>query len=243
MKIFKIILFVLLLLFITSSLVFVFIRYQSERKLSAADQEDAELAKILLNRVKDLKDVNKPVGVWDKDGNLLDVTNATVIDGSGKTTEVTKYEFFKDKYGNDVQVKLRKENEKTKGGKIIEGWVIDKPFSMITKFYAGKIKEIRTNSIVFIIDSESVFEEFEVHIYKLNDVKDYEKIFNFDEYDLKNNKGFMVPPDCIEIGFKNMVDISDFKKYLNKRISIQESISNVYKNSPQTAVLSFKEYY
>ena len=53
----------------------------------------------------------------------------------------------------------------------------------------------------------------------------------------------MIPPDCIEIGFKNMSDISDFKKYLNKKITVQESITNVYQNSPQTSVLSFKEYY
>jgi hypothetical protein len=114
---------------------------------------------------------------------------------------------------------------------------------MLTKYYSGTIKEIRINSIVFIVDSESEFEEFEVHIYKLKDVKDYEKIFNFNNYDLKNSKGFMVPPDCVEIGFKNMLDISDFNKYLNKRISIQESITSVYKNSPKTTVLSFKEYY
>ncbi|MHB1377869.1 MAG: hypothetical protein ACYCXB_10725 [Candidatus Humimicrobiaceae bacterium] len=243
MRIVKIFLFILLFLVITASLAFVFIRYQEEKKLSVVDQGDAKLAKILLSRVKNIKDVNEPVGVWDKDGNLLNVTDVTTINSKGEATEVTKYEVFKDIDGNDVEVKLRKEIEKTKEGNTIEGWVIDKPFAMLTKFYSGEIKEIRINSIVFLVDSESEFEEFNVHNYKLKDVKDYEKIFDFDDYDLKNSRGFMIPPDYIEIGFKNMLDISDFKKYLNKKISIQESITNVYKNSPQTTVLSFKEYY
>ncbi|MHB1347728.1 MAG: hypothetical protein ACYCXK_09580 [Candidatus Humimicrobiaceae bacterium] len=243
MRIAKIILLTLVFFIITASVAFVLIKYQEERKLIAVDREDAEVAKILLSRVKDLKDVNEPVGVWDVEGNLLDVTDATLINDMGEITKVTKYEIFKDKYGNDVQVKLRRELEKTKEGNSIGGWVIDKPYKMLTKFYSGKIKEIKLNSIVFDVDSESQFEDFGVHIFQLKDVKDYKKIFNFNDYDLKKSKGFMIPPDCIEIGFKNMVDINDFMKYLNRKISVQESITLLFENSYESTTLSFKEYY
>jgi len=243
MKTFKIILIILLFTVITASLAFIFVRYQEDLKLSAADPEDAALAKILLSRVKDMKDRNEPAGFWDKNGNLLDVTDATTINSKGEVNKVTKYEVFKDIYGNDVEVKLRKEIEKTIEGNTIEGWVIDRPFSMLTKFYSGEIKEIRTNSIVFIVDAESEFVEFNMHDYKLIDAKSYEKVFDFGNYDLRNSRGFMIPPDCIEIGFKNMSVISDFNKYLNKKISAQESITTSYKNSPQNTMLSFKEYY
>jgi hypothetical protein len=243
MKIFKIILFVLLLLFITSSVVFVFIRYQSERKLSAADEEDAKLAKILFSRVKDIKDVNEPVWTMDEFGNLLDVTNAVTIESNGQATEVTKYEIFKDKFGENVNVKLKKQIEKTKDGKIIESWGFDRPYKMRTRCFLGEIKEIRRNSIVFLVESESGFEEFEIQVYCMENVRDYEKIFDFDEYDLKNDNGFLIPPDSISIGFKRMLTIDDFKKYLNKKVSAQESIVSFFKNSPEAIVLAFKEYY
>jgi len=243
MRIVKIFLFILLFLVITASLAFVFIRYQEERKLSAVDQEDAELAKILLSRVKDLKDVNEPVWIMDEFGNLLDVTDATAIESNGKATEVTKYEIFKDKYGDDVKVKLKKQIEKTIDGKTIENWIIDEPYEMHTRYFSGEIKEIRGSSIVFLVESESDFQEFKIHRHYLINVNDYKKIFNFNEYDLKNSKGFFIPPDSVDIGFKKMISMDDFKKYLNKKISVQESITTFYKNSPQTTVLSFKEYY
>jgi len=243
MKKIKIFLFVLLFLAITFLLTFVFIRYQDLRKQTAADNKDAAMAKELLSRVKDLKDINDPVGVWDENGNLLDVTDATVIDVSGKTTEVTKFEILKDKYGNDLKVKLKKQIEKTKDGKTIESWGFDRPYEMHTRYYSGEIKEIRENSIVFLVESESEFEEFEVHHHYLKDVRDYEKIFNFDDYDLKNDKGFFIPPDSIQIGFREMISIDDFKEYLNKKISVQESITMLYKNSLESLTLAFKEYY
>ncbi|MHB1254414.1 MAG: hypothetical protein ACYCZ1_09670, partial [Candidatus Humimicrobiaceae bacterium] len=143
------------------------------------------MAKILLSRVKDLKDVNEPVGIMDEFGNLLEVTDATTINSNGEVTEVTKYEVFKDKYGNDVQVKLKKQIEKTKDDKILESWIIDEPYEMHTRYFAGEIREIRENSIVFLVESESDFQEFKVHEHYLINVKDYEKIFNFDKYDLK----------------------------------------------------------
>ncbi|MHB8278008.1 MAG: hypothetical protein ACYDIA_10205 [Candidatus Humimicrobiaceae bacterium] len=243
MRIVKIFLFILLFLVITVSLAFVFIRYQELRKYSTIDSKDAAIAKELLSRVKDLKDINEPVGIMDEFGNLLDVTDATTIESNGKVTEVTKYEIFKDKYGNDVKVKLKKQIEKTKDDKTIESWIIDEPYEMHTRYFSGEIKEIRGNSIVFLVESESDFQEFEVHHHYLKDVKDYEKIFNFDEYDLKNGKGFFIPPDGIDIGFKKMISIDDFKKYLNKKISVQESITTFYKNSPESTTLAFKEYY
>jgi hypothetical protein len=243
MKIVKKILLTLLFLAVTASIAFVLIRYQEEIKLIAADKEDSEIAKILLNRVKDLKDVNEPVGIWDEFGNMLDITDATTLDSNGAVTKVTKFENVKDKYGNDAKVKLTKQIEKTKDGKIIEGWVADEPYEMHTRYYCGEIKEIRENSIVFLVESESDFEEFEVHHHYLKDVKDYEKIFNFDDYDLKNDKGFFIPPDSVQIGFKEMVSISAFKKYLNKKISVQESITTLFKNSPESITIAFKEYY
>lgn len=243
MRIVKIFLFILLFLVITISLAFVFIRYQELRKYSTIDSKDAAIAKELLSRVKDLKDINEPVGIMDEFGNLLDVTDATTIESNGKVTEVTKYEIFKDKYGDDVKVKLKKQIEKTKDDKTIESWIIDEPYEMHTRYFSGEIKEIRGNSIVFLVESESDFQEFEVHHHYLQDVRDYEKIFNFDDYDLKNDKGFFIPPDGIDIGFKKMISMDDFKKYLNKKISVQESITTFYKNSPESTTLAFKEYY
>lgn len=243
MRIVKIFLFILLFLVITVSLAFVFIRYQELRKYSTIDSKDAAIAKELLSRVKDLKDINEPVGIWDENGNLLDVTDVTAINSNGEVTEVTKYEVFKDKYGNDVKVKLKKQIEKTADGKTLECWGFDRPYKMLTRYYSGEIKEIRENSIVFLVESESDFEEFEVHHHYLKDVKDYEKIFDFGDYDLKNDKGFMIPPDSIQIGFREMVTINDFKKYLNKKISVQESITTLYKNSPESTTIAFKEYY
>jgi ribosome maturation factor RimP len=224
-------------------LLFAFVKYQEEKKLIEPDSKDAAIAKELLSRVKDLKDVNEPVGIWDENGNFLDVTDATVVDEDGNITKVTKYETFKDKYGNDVQVKLKKQIEKTKDGKIIESWGFDRPYRMLTKYYSGEIKEIRENSIVFLVESESDFEEFEVHHHYLKDVKDYEKIFDFNNYDLKNDKGFMIPPDEIIIGFKKMVNIKDFERYLNKKINIQESITTFFKDSPESITIAFSEYY
>lgn len=243
MRIVKIFLFILLFLVITVSLAFVFIRYQELRKYSTIDSKDAAIAKELLSRVKDLKDINEPVGIMDEFGNLLDITDATTIESNGKVTEVTKYEIFKDKYGDDVKVKLKKQIEKTKDDKTIESWIINEPYEMHTRYFSGKIKEIRKNSVVFMVESESDFQEFEVHEHYLINVKDYEKIFNFDEYDLKNGKGFFIPPDGIDIGFKKMISTDDFKKYLNKKISVQESITTFYKNSPESTTLAFKEYY
>ncbi|MCX6383383.1 MAG: hypothetical protein NTV16_02705 [Actinobacteria bacterium] len=243
MRIVKIFLFILLFLVITVSLAFVFIRYQELRKYSTIDSKDAAIAKELLSRVKDLKDINEPVGIMDEFGNLLDITDATTIESNGKVTEVTKYEIFKDKYGDDVKVKLKKQIEKTKDDKTIESWIINEPYEMHTRYFSGEIKEIRKNSVVFMVESESDFQEFEVHEHYLINVKDYEKIFNFDEYDLKNGKGFFIPPDGIDIGFKKMISTDDFKKYLNKKISVQESITIFYKNSPESTTLAFKEYY
>lgn len=243
MRIVKIFLFILLFLVITVSLAFVFIRYQELRKYSTIDSKDAAIAKELLSRVKDLKDINEPVGIMDEFGNLLDVTDATTIESNGKVTEVTKYEIFKDKYGDDVKVKLKKQIEKTKDDKTIESWIIDEPYEMHTRYFSGEIKEIRGNSIVFLVESESDFQEFEVHVYHMENVRDYEKIFNFDDYDLKNDKGFFIPPDSVQIGFNEMVSISDFKKYLNKKISVQESITTLFKNSPESTTIAFKEYY
>ena len=243
MRIVKIFLFILLFLVITVSLAFVFIRYQELRKYSTIDSKDAAIAKELLSRVKDLKDINEPVGIWDENGNFLDVTDATTINSNGEVTEVTKYEVFKDKYGNDVQVKLKKQIEKTADGKILESWGFGRPYEMHTRYFSGEIKEIRGNYIVFLVESESDFQEFEVHVYHMENVRDYEKIFNFDDYDLKKDKGFLIPPDSISIGFKKMVAINDFKKYLNKKISVQESIITFFKNSPETTALAFKEYY
>ena len=243
MRIVKIFLFILLFLAITASLAFVFIRYQEDRKLSEVDHEDAEMAKILLSRVKDIKDVNEPVWTMDEFGNLLDITDATSIGSNGQTTEVTKYEIFKDKYGEEVKVKLKKQFEKTINDQTIESWGFDRPYEMHTRYFSGKIKEIRENSIVFLVESESEFKEFEVYIYYMENVRDYEKIFNFDEYDLKNDKSFLIPPDSISIGFKKMTSIDDFKKYLNKKISAQESIITFFKNSPETIAIAFKEYY
>jgi len=243
MRAIKIFLFSILFIVIVILLLFAFVKYQEEKKLIEPDSKDAAIAKELLSRVKDLKDVNEPVGIWDENGNFLDVTDATVVDEDGNITKVTKYETFKDKYGNDVQVKLKKQIEKTKDGKIIESWGFDRPYRMLTKYYSGEIKEIRENSIVFLVESESDFEEFEVHHHYLKDVKDYEKIFDFNNYDLKNDKGFMIPPDSIQIGFREMVTIDDFKKYLKKKISVQESITTLYKNSPESITIAFKEYY
>jgi hypothetical protein len=243
MKTIKIILFIILFIAITASLAFIFIKYQKERKLTEPDSRDAAIAKELFGRVKDLKDINDPVGIWDEKGELLNVTDATTIDSDGNVTKATKYETLKDKFGNDVQVKLKKEIEKTKDGKTIEGWVIYKPYKMQTKYYSGEIKEIKKNSIVFLVESESDFEEFEVHHHYLKNVKDYEKIFDFNNYDLKNDKGFMIPPDSIQIGFKEVNSINEFKKYLNKKISVQESITILYKNSLKSATLAFKEFY
>ncbi|MCE5329295.1 hypothetical protein LLG07_03050 [bacterium] len=243
MKKIKIFLFILLFLGSTSLLAFVFIRYQELRKQTAADSKDAAMAKELLSRVKNLKDVNEPVGIWDEYGNLLDVTDATAIDSSGEVTEVTKFEVFKDKYGNDVKVKLKKQIEITKDGKTLEIWGFDKPYEMHTRYYCGEIKEIRENSIVFLVDSESDFEEFDAHVYHMKNIRDYEKIFDFNDYDLKNDKGFMIPPDSIQIGFRKMVAIKDFEKYFNKKIIVQESVITFFKNSPKTTTLAFKEYY
>ncbi|MHB1336478.1 MAG: hypothetical protein ACYCXQ_11080 [Candidatus Humimicrobiaceae bacterium] len=243
MRIVKIFLFILLFLVITVSLAFVFIRYQELRKYSTIDSKDAAIAKELLSRVKDLKDINEPVGIWDENGNFLNVADATTINSNGEVTEVTKYEVFKDKYGNDVQVKLKKQIEKTADGKILESWGFGRPYEMYTRYFSGEIKEIRGNSIVFMVESESDFEEFEVHHHYLKDVKDYEKIFDFGDYDIKNDKGFMIPPDSIQIGFKEMVTINEFKKYLNKKISVQESITTLYKNSQESTTIAFKEYY
>ena len=243
MRAIKIFLFSILFLVVVALLLFAFVKYQEEKKLIEPDSKDAAIAKELLSRVKDLKDVNEPVGIWDENGNFLDVTDATIIDDNGNITKVTKYETFKDKYGNDVQVKLKKQIEKTADGKTIESWGFDKPYRMLTRYYSGEIKEIRENSIVFLVESESDFEEFEVHHHYLKDVKDYEKVFDFNNYDLKNDKGFMIPPDSIQIGFREMVTINDFKKYLNKKISVQESITTLYKNSPESITIAFKEYY
>jgi len=243
MKTLKIILIILLFIVITASLAFVFVRYQEDLKLSAADPEDAALAKILLSRVKDIKDRSEPAWSMDEFGNMLDITDATTVESDGKSVKVTKYQIFKDKYGDDIKVKLKKQIQITKDGKTIEGWCFDKPYEMHTRFFSGEIKELRENSLVFLVESESEFEEFETHYYYMENVRDYEKIFNFDEYDLKNDKGFLIPPDTIGIGFTKMVDIKDFKKYLNKKISAQESIITFYKNSPETTALAFKEYY
>jgi hypothetical protein len=243
MRIIKIFLFILLFIVIATSFAFIFIRYQEVRKLSIVDEEDAKLAKILFSRVKDIKDINKPVWTMDEFGNLLDITDAITIESNGQTTEVTKYEIFKDKFGEDVNVKLKKQIENTANGKTIESWGFDRPYEMHTRYFSGVIKEIRENSIVFLVESESDIEEFEIQIYHMKNVRDYEKIFDFNVYDLKNDKGFLIPPDSISIGFKKMETIDDFKKYLNKKISAQESIVSFFKNSPESVVLAFKEYY
>lgn len=243
MKKFKIILFILLFLTISTSLILLFVKYQELISKSAPDSKDSAMAKELLNRVKEIKDINEPAGIWDEYGNLLDVTDVTTLGGNKEITKVTKFEIFKDKYGNDVKVKLKKQIEKTKDGKYLESWGFERPYEMRTKYYCGKIKEIRENSIVFLVESESDFEEFEVHNHYLKNVNDYEKIFDFSCYDLKNDKGFMIPPDSIQIGFKEMTSINEFRKYLNKKINVQESITIIYKNSPESITLAFKEFY
>jgi hypothetical protein len=243
MKTIKTILLIILFMAIAVSLVFIFIRYQEEIKLVEPDSKDAAIARELLKRLKNMKDVNEPVGIWNEKGEFLDITDATTINSKGEVTEVTKFEVFKDKYGNDVQVKLKKQIEKTKDGKTIESWSFGKPYRMQTKYYSGEIKEIKENSIVFLVRSESEFEEFEVHHYYLNDVRDYEKIFDFSSYDLKNDKGFMIPPDIIQIGFSEMISINDFKKYFDRKIIVQESIIAFFKNSPETSIVAFREYY
>jgi len=244
MRIVKISLFILLFLVITGALAFVFIRYKEEIKHNNVDKEDAEVARILLSRVKDLKDVTDPVGVMDEFGNIIDVTDATIIDESnGSITKVTKYEIYKDQNGVDVKVKLKKQIENSENGEVLVSWIIAEPYEMHTRYFVGKIKEIRVNSLVFLVEAESNFQKFKIHEHYLANVKDYEKIFNFDKYDLKNSKGFFIPPDSIDIGFKRMINMDDFKKYLNKKISVQESITSFYKNSPESTTLSFKESY
>jgi hypothetical protein len=243
MKKVKKILIVLLFAAITAALAFALIKYQEERKASLPDEKDAEVAQILYSRAKDLKNLDEPVGIWDANGNLINVYDAKGAGPDGSITKVTKFADFEDIYGNKVKVRMRKEIEKNEDGKTTEGWVIDRPFKMMTRYFSGKIKEIKINSIVFTVESESEFEEFDTYIFKLKRVAKYEKIFDFSKYDLKNDKGFMIPHDCIEVGFKNMASMSDFKKYLDKKITVQESIINVYENSPEYKVLSFKEYY
>ncbi|MEI7616255.1 MAG: hypothetical protein WCJ54_06030, partial [Actinomycetota bacterium] len=125
MKTLKIILIILLFIVITASLAFVFVRYQEDLKLSAADPEDAALAKILLSRVKDIKDRSEPAWSMDEFGNMLDITDATTVESDGKSVKVTKYQIFKDKYGDDIKVKLKKQIQITKDGKTIEGWCFD----------------------------------------------------------------------------------------------------------------------
>jgi len=73
MKTLRIFLLILLFIAITASFAFVFVRYQDERKLSAADPEESMMAIILLSKVKDIKDRNESNGFWYKDGNFSDL--------------------------------------------------------------------------------------------------------------------------------------------------------------------------
>jgi hypothetical protein len=223
-------------------LLFAFVKYQEEKKLIEPDRKDAAIAKELLSRVKDLKDVNEPLGILNENGELLDVAYATTIDNNGNVTDVTKYETLKDKYGNDVEVKLKKQIEKTKDGKIIEGWIIDKPYEMLTKYYSGEIKKIEKNSIYFIVQAESKIQKFQEHGHIMENVKDYLKVFDLNQYDLNSDKGPYIPSDNITIGFKSLLNINDLNIFLNKKINIQESTIIIYKNSPESKLLAFTEY-
>ncbi|HHT79445.1 MAG TPA: hypothetical protein GXZ93_06625 [Actinobacteria bacterium] len=238
-KLSAIIIIILFVLSGTSFFVFKFISPINEEKNS----NEKELTSELLGRIGSQKNFSDPLGIFDENGEELNRTDLTIIKSDGDITNVTRYEILQDVNGNDVKVKLKKQLIKEKNGKEYECWSIDEQVQGRIKYYLGKLKEVDEKEINFIVKKESV--EMDLYTDKLvyEEVEDYEKIINLDEFRNNTYVYKFIPPNDIYIGFEIMKSVDDFKSYFNKKIYLQETILTYYENSPCSKQIFFSEYF
>jgi hypothetical protein len=242
MKKFKLSIIIISVLFILiSSVVLVFVFNNPSEKKEMSDER--KLTMELLGRISSQEDFSDPLGVFNENGEELMETDLTILGKEGGITNVTKYEMLKDVNGKDVKVKLKKQLTTEKNGEKYEGWIIDERVQGTIKYYLGKIKEISEKKIIFVVEKESKEMDFYTDKLVYEEVKDYEKTINLDEFKNNECEHMFIPPNDIYIGFKIMNSIDDFKDYFNKKIYLQETLLTYYKNSPSSKQIFFSEYF
>ncbi len=229
---------VIVLLFLAGLFVLLFKQNSSLKEKEYSEEKKLTLE--LLGRIPDQNSFSEPLGIFNENGEEITKTDITK-DFSDEI--VTKYETLKDINGDNVQVKLKKQRITEKNGQSYEAWIIEEPVQGKIRYYLGEIKSISEKEIKFMVEKES--EEMDLYTEKLvyEDIDDYEKIIKLDEFTGKESNAAFIPPDEIYIGFKIMSSADDFKKYLNKKIYLQETTLTYYKNSPYSKTLFFREYF
>jgi hypothetical protein len=102
--------------------------------------------------------------------------------------EELKYETWQDEDGNEFVVEMRKITVFDEEGNEAEMWEDTAENTIIySNEYFGRIEKIEDNKIYFMVDKENEFKEIVPGQWKLTveNVKDYEIIFDIDTYDLE----------------------------------------------------------
>lgn len=239
LKLSTIIIIILIILSGAAILLLRFINPSMENEIN----DEKKLTMELLDRISDQENFSDPLGIFNENGVELTQEDITTVNEDGIVTNVTRYEILKDIDGNDVKVKLKKQLVKEENGKEYECWVIDEQIKGRIKYYLGSIKNVNEKEIIFIVEKES--KEMDLHTDKLvyEDIDDYEKTINLDEFKNKKCESRFIPSNDIYVGFKIMDSIDDFDDYFNKKIYLQETVLTYYENSPKSRLLVFREYY
>ncbi|MBM3708479.1 MAG: hypothetical protein FJW69_09155 [Actinobacteria bacterium] len=175
---------------------------------------------------------------------LQKIKNEILAEANEKYTDKPELitEKFTDKDGNEIFVKMKRivVNDENTGQEVLMYEDIAEPATVDIKSYKGKIESIAENKIFFTVDKEFKKSKFGAGSYSFEDVKDYQKIYDLENYNLdfdENDEYFVC--DHLNLDFKNLESIRDLEKIIGKYVRLQDSKFRDYYTGKEYKVLSF----
>lgn len=152
-----------------------------------------------------------------------------------KSELITKTFTVKD--GNEIVVEMRRivvKDEET-GEEVVMYEDMAEPKIIHDYMYKGKVEKIKNNKIYFLVDKES-----KNGSYFCEDVKDYQIIFNFSNYDTEVDTSVeYFVCDHLTLDFKDLGNIEDLKNLAGKYIRIQDGKYEDFYTGEEYKVLNF----
>jgi len=144
---------------------------------------------------------------------------------------------FVDKDGNEVVVEMKKivvKDEET-GEEVVMYEDTAEPKIIHDCMYKGTVEKIKNNKVYFIVDKESMNGS-----YFCEEVKDYQIIFDLDNYntEVDTSVEYFVC-DHLTLEFKDLDNMEDLKKLVGEYIKVQDSKYEDFYTGEEYKVLNF----